>query len=93
MHQIKYDCDIYIFCSLNKQKNELTICGYIGKKELLKVATLIKKGTIRTLKDGTTFPLKTSNFEIKNTDLKNIENLFYYFLAQLLNHCYLLDKK
>jgi len=45
---------------------------------LLKVATLIKKGTIRTLKDGTTFPLKTSNFEIKNTDLKNIEKLFYY---------------
>jgi hypothetical protein len=78
VHQIKYNCDIYIFCSLNKQKNELTICGYIGKKELLKVATLIKKGTIRTLKDGTTFPLKTSNFEIKNTDLKNIENLFYY---------------
>lgn len=77
-HQIKYDCHIYIFCSLNKRKNELTICGFISKKELLKVATLIKKGSIRHRKDGSTFKSRTSMFEIKNTDLKNIEKLFYY---------------
>tara|TARA_Y100000385_G_C13097926_1_gene642567 strand:+ start:2375 stop:2908 length:534 start_codon:yes stop_codon:yes gene_type:complete len=77
-HQIKYDCDIYIFCSLNKRKNELTICGHVGKKELLNVATLVKKGSKRYRKDGSTFKSTTAMFEIKNTDLKNIENLFYY---------------
>ena len=77
-HQIKYDCDIYIFCSLNKQSNELTICGFITKKELLNVGTLVKKGSTRYRKDGSTFKSRTAMFEIKNTDLKNIEKLFYY---------------
>jgi len=77
-HQIKYDCDIYIFCSLNKLKNELTICGFITKKELLNVGTLVKKGSTRYRKDGSTFKSRTAMFEIKNTDLKNIEKLFYY---------------
>lgn len=77
-HQIKFDCDIYIFCSLNRRKNELTICGYISKKELLNLATLVKKGSTRYRKDGSTFKSRTAMFEIKNTDLKNIEKLFYY---------------
>lgn len=76
--QKSYDCDIYIFCSLNKQKNELSVCGYLGKKELLKLATLYKKGDTRTRTNGTTFKMKTDTYEIKNNKLKNIEKLFYY---------------
>ena len=37
-----------------------------------------KKGSTRYRKDGSTFKSRTAMFEIKNTDLKNIEKLFYY---------------
>ncbi|MAA76642.1 MAG: hypothetical protein CML73_01230 [Rhodobiaceae bacterium] len=77
-HQSKFDCDIYIFCSLNKRKNELTVCGYLSKKELLKLAILHKKGDKRNRTNGTSFIMKTDNYEIENKKLKNIENLFYY---------------
>ena len=77
-HQKQFDCDIYIFCSLNKLKNELTICGFLSKKELLKLALLYKKGIKRTRSNGTTFKMKTDTYEIKNNQLKNIEKLFYY---------------
>ena len=77
-HQKKFDCDIYIFCSLNKKKKELTICGFLSKKELLQKSVYIKKGDIMHRDNGTSFIMKTNNYQIKNIDLKNIENLFYY---------------
>lgn len=77
-HQKKFDCDIYIFCSLNKKKNELTICGYVTKKELLQKSIYIKKGDTMRRDNGTSFIMKTNNYQIKNSDLKNIINLFYY---------------
>ena len=77
-NQIDFDCDIYIFCSLNKRKNELTICGYISKKELLELAVLYKQGTVRRRSNGTTFKMKNDVYEIENNKLKNIEKLFYY---------------
>ena len=76
--QKNFDCDIYIFCSLNKKTNELTICGYETKIELLKKATLYKKGDVRTRSNGTTFEMKADTYEIKNSDLLNISNLFYF---------------
>ena len=77
-HQSIFDCDVYIFCSLNKKTNELTICGYLSKKELLKKAAYIKKGDTMHRDNGTSFVMKTSNYQIENKKLKNIENLFYY---------------
>lgn len=77
-HQLKFNCDIYIFCSLNKLKNELTICGYLTKKELLQKSIYRKKGETMTRSNGTSFALKTDNFQIQNKELKNIEKLFYY---------------
>ena len=46
--QKDFNCDYYIFTSLNKKTNELTICGYLSKEDLLKKSTLYKKGTKRT---------------------------------------------
>lgn len=77
-HQKKFDCDIYIFCSLNKKTNELTICGFLSKKELLKKSIYRKKGETMQRSNGTTFVLKTNNYQIENKDLKNIAKLFYY---------------
>ena len=77
-HQKQFDCDIYIFCSLNKKTNELTICGFLSKKQLLKLAVLYKKGDKRKRSNGTTFQIKTDSYEIQNKNLKNISKLFYY---------------
>ena len=77
-HQKQFDCDIYIFCSLNKQINQLTICGYLTKKELLQKSVYRKKGETMHRSNGTSFVLKTNNYQIQNKDLKNIEKLFYY---------------
>ena len=34
--QKDFDTDVYIFCSYNKTKNELTVCGWITKDEFIK---------------------------------------------------------
>ena len=77
-HQIKFDCDIYIFCSLNKRKNELTICGYLSKKELLEKSVFRKKGERLSRSNGTSFVAKTNNLEVQYKQMNNIEKLFYY---------------
>ena len=69
--QKDFNCDYYIFTSLNKKTNELTICGYLSKEDLLKKSTLYKKGTKRTRTNGTSFVLKADTYEIENFNLKN----------------------
>jgi len=73
--QMKYDCDIYIFNSLNKIKNELNICGWLTKKEIKEKSIFLKKGTLRKRNNGTTFQLKTDGYFINNDMLKNIKEL------------------
>tara|TARA_R110002124_G_scaffold2018_1_gene13218 strand:+ start:42 stop:542 length:501 start_codon:yes stop_codon:yes gene_type:complete len=68
--QKDFNCDYYIFTSLNKKTNELTICGYLSKEDLLKKSTLYKKGTKRTRTNGTSFVLKADTYEIENFNLK-----------------------
>ena len=41
--QETYNCDIYIFNSLNKKTNQLNICGWITKAELLKMLFFKKR--------------------------------------------------
>jgi hypothetical protein len=41
--QLKFNTDVYIFCSLNKSTNVLTICGWITKKDFLKKASFFPK--------------------------------------------------
>ncbi len=77
-HQKQFDCDIYIFCSLNKRKNEFTICGYLSKKELLEKSVFRNKGESLSRSNGTSFVAKTNNLEVQYKQMNNIEKLFYY---------------
>ena len=71
--QKDFDCDYYIFTSLNKKTNQLKICGYVSKKELLEKSILYKKGDIRYREDGTNFKMKADTYEIKNSSLNKIQ--------------------
>jgi len=73
--QKDYKTDIYIFCSLNKTTNELTICGWVSKKELFERAQFFKKGTTRTRSDGSTFQTFTDLYEIANNALNNVDTV------------------
>ena len=78
--QTKFNVDGYVFMSLNKTNNVLTVCGWLPKLTFLERAQLYTKGTIRTRADGTTFEMKTDTYEIPNQDLfhraKNWPELF-----------------
>jgi len=78
--QTKFNVDVYIFASLNKQTDRFTVCGWLPKTMLLDRATLYEKGKERTRKDGTKFETKAAMYEIKNSDLfyksSNWEELF-----------------
>lgn len=73
--QETYNCDIYIFNSLNKKTNELNICGWITKADLFKNAIFYKKGTIRKRSNDTSFKMKTDTYEIRNDLLTDIQEL------------------
>ena len=70
--QKEYDVDIYIFCSLNKTNNILTICGYIRKDELDEKANFYEKGTERIRSNGSTFNTKADLYEIPQSNLRKI---------------------
>lgn len=79
--QTKFNVDVYIFASLNKQTNKFTVCGWIPKHLFLERAVLFEKGKERKRRDGTTFQTKAGMYEIKNSDLfykaKKWEELFH----------------
>lgn len=70
-----FDTEIYIFCSYHKLKNEVTICGWITKKEFVKKRKFYPKGTIRKRFDGTTFNTFSDLYEIDNIDLHNANSI------------------
>ena len=79
--QKDYECNIYIFCSYNKSRDVLQICGWIDKALLLKKASFHKQGSTRYRDDGQPIERKNADlYEIMNSDLKNINNLtdLYY---------------
>ena len=73
--QIKYECDIIIFVSINKKENTYQICGGINKNNLEIDAILYEKGKNRYRDDGTSFKLYTDTYEIYNYNLIDIENI------------------
>lgn len=75
-YQKHFNCDAYIFCSLNKINYDLTVCGWVTKEQLLKRADIFEEGTVRERTDGSTFKLKAPTYEIKNTQLNNINTLW-----------------
>ena len=74
-YQLNYDCDKYIFCSLNKKTNKLSVCGWVTKEELKTRGDLFIIGQERTRSDGSSFKLKAPTLEIKNNQLNNINDL------------------
>jgi hypothetical protein len=73
--QKDFDCDIYIFNSLNKISNNLEICGWVTKDELINKSFFYKKGDIRNRDNGTSFKMKADTYEIENRLLNNIKEL------------------
>jgi hypothetical protein len=73
--QLKNSSDIYLFCSYHKHNYELTLCGWIDKKNFKKKAKLYKDGQIRYRYDGTTFKTKSDLYEIENKLLNPINNI------------------
>ena len=73
--QKNYKTDVYIFCSFNKKKGELTVCGWATKNELLKRAKFYKQGTKRFRSDGSYFRTKADLYEIANSELNKTSSI------------------
>ena len=67
--QTRYNVQGYIFASLNKNSNVLSICGWLPKETFIERAELHMRGSTRTRADGTTFEMKADTYEIRNQDL------------------------
>ena len=52
----------------------MTICGWISKADFFKKAKLYKQGSRRYREDGTHFETKADLYEIKQQDLKAVNN-------------------
>lgn len=78
--QLNYDCDYYLFCSLNKRTSVLTICGYIPTDLFKKIAYFTPKGKKVVRDDGTTFKMKADNWTIANSDLRPVLGLQELFI-------------
>ena len=68
-----FDTDIYIFCSFHK--TELTVCGWIEKKEFANKRKIFAKGSTRTRTDATTFTTFADLFEIDIVDLNDMHSI------------------
>jgi len=69
-----FETDIYIFCSYNKRKKELTVCGWITKEDFILKRRFYKQGSIRTRSDGSTFKTFSDLYELDNIDLNQVNS-------------------
>ncbi len=69
-----FQTEIYIFCSYNKLKQEITVCGWIEKQEFKSKRKYYPKGTLRTRTNGTTFETFSDLYEIDMTDIHDVKN-------------------
>ena len=63
------------FNSLNKKTNNLEICGWVTKDELINKSSFYKKGDVRNRDNGTCFKMKADTYEIENRLLNKINLL------------------
>ena len=73
--QKNYNVEAYIFTSLNKRTNELTIVGWLPKTLLEQKAVFFPKGSYRTRSDGSKFKTFTDLYEINNSDLYDVSSI------------------
>jgi hypothetical protein len=74
--QIHYDCDGYIFCSYNKTKKSMTLCGIIDKEKFMENAIFFEKGSERKRLDGSILTVINSLYEIEHKHLNPFQSLF-----------------
>jgi len=74
-YQMKFKTDVFIFCSFNKSSLRLTVCGYCPKDLFIKKASYYPQGTPRYRDDGSTFPSKAPLYEIKNSDIVDVQSI------------------
>lgn len=74
-YQKPYDVDYYVFLSYNKRNSHLTVCGYIDKDGFFEKAEFFKKGAKRYRSDGSYFFSKAPLYEIKQSDLYEIDSI------------------
>jgi hypothetical protein len=79
-----FKTQIYIFCSYNKIKKEVTVCGWIDKENFIAKRNYFEKGAIRKRFDGTEFIVFSDLYEIDNEHLNNV-NSIEELKFQLLN--------
>ncbi len=72
--QDNYDCDAYIFCSLNVITGILTLVGWISKEEFKVYRGYYPKGTLRVRSDGSMFETFADMFEIDSHNLIRVKN-------------------
>lgn len=70
-----FKTDIYIFCSYNKLKEVLTVCGWISKEDFKIKRRFYRKGSTRTRFDKTKFTTFADLYEIDNKDLNNVNSI------------------
>ena len=73
--QAHYDCDMIIYTSVNKKTNFIEFCGWIWKSEIESKANFFKKGEVRKRGLNDTMVTATDNYEIKNSDLRDIREI------------------
>lgn len=70
-----FKTELYIFCSYHKNKQELTVCGWVNKIDFTEKRRFYPKGTIRTRTDNSTFTTFADLYEIDNCHLNNISSI------------------
>jgi len=70
-----FKTEIYIFCSFNKIKKEVTICGWIDKDTFVNKRNFYEKGSKRVRLDGTELTVFTDTYEIDNVDLNDVNSI------------------
>lgn len=70
-----FSTEIYIFCSYNKRKKQVTICGWIDKKTFTERRKYFPKGTARSRFDGTSFKTFADLYEIDNHQLFDVNSI------------------
>ena len=74
-YQVKSDCDVLLFCSINKSSYQIEFCGWIYKVELKSKADFHKKGSVIPRGRSGNFKVISDLYEVKHTYLRNIREL------------------
>ncbi len=70
-----FQTEVYIFCSYHKTKQEVTVCGWMGKADFVAKRKFFRKGEYRTRADGSRFRTFANLYEIDMVDLKDVSDI------------------